>query len=270
MEDAMIQALCATPMFTADDERAVFARVAAGDVAARAQAIEANMRLVVNIAKKYMGRGLAFPDLVQEGAIGLIRAVDGFKPEKGNRFSTYATWWIRQAIARALLDKSAAIRVPVHVGEKAYKIERAAAAHHAASGTLPTLAELSAATGLSALQIRNVLHRPRADRSLDAPRSDDPTDERTLLDLVATDDAPLDEHASQDDAHARLLAAIEELGEREQLIIRRRFGFGSERVTLDAVGAELGLTRERVRQVERDALSTLRSRAEAHGLVGLL
>ena len=135
---------------------------------------------------------------------------------------------------------------------------------------MPTLAELSAATGLSALQIRNVLHRPRADRSLDAPRSDDPTDERTLLDLVATDDAPLDEHASQDDAHARLLAAIEELGEREQLIIRRRFGFGSERVTLDAVGAELGLTRERVRQVERDALSTLRSRAEAHGLVGLL
>ena len=108
MEDAMIQALCATPMFTADDERAVFARVAAGDVAARAQAIEANMRLVVNIAKKYMGRGLAFPDLVQEGAIGLIRAVDGFKLEKGNRFSTYATWWI----ARRLRGRSWISRPP--------------------------------------------------------------------------------------------------------------------------------------------------------------
>jgi len=270
MEDAMIQELCAAPLLTPADERAVFARVAAGDAEARAQAIEANMRLVVNIAKKYRGHGLAFSDLVQEGTLGLMRAVDGFELARGLRFSTYATWWIRQAIQRALLDKADTIRVPVHVGEKVFKIERAAAAHHAAHGTMPTLDELSAATGLSVAQIRRILTRVRVDDSLDAPRSDDPTDERTLMDVVAAPEEALDEHATWADAQARLLAAIAELSEREQLIIRRRFGFGGERTTLDAVGAALGITRERVRQLERDALAVLRARAEVHGLVGLL
>ncbi len=270
MDGAMIQTLCAAPMLTADDERAVFARVAAGDAEARAQAIEANMRLVVNIAKKYRGRGLAFSDLVQEGTLGLMRAVDGFELARGLKFSTYATWWIRQAIQRALLDKAGTIRVPVHVGEKVFKIERAAAAHHAAHGTMPTLDELSAATGLSVAQIRRILTRVRVDDSLDAPRSDDPTDERTLMDVVAAPEEAIDEHATWADAQARLLAAMSELPPRDQLIVRRRFGFDGQRQTLDAIGAALGITRERVRQLERDALAVLRARAEVHGLVGLL
>lgn len=270
MEDAMIQELCAAPLLSAADERAVFARVAAGDADARAQAVEANMRLVVNIAKKYIGRGLDFPDLVQEGAAGLIRAVDKFDVTRNIKFSTYATHWIRQAVVRAVLDKAGIIRVPVHVGEKIFKVERAVARHLAVTGSMPTLSELCTATGLSAAQIQNALHHARASHSLDAPRSDDPADERTLMDSMAAADVPLDEYASHSDARARLLAAISELSPREQLIIRRRFGFGSERVTLDAVGAELGITRERTRQVERDAITALRARAEAHGLVGLL
>ena len=258
------------PLLSAEDERALFARIQGGDAEARQHMIRANLRLVVSIAKKYTGRGLDLPDLVQEGTIGLMRAVDKFDLARNIKFSTYAVWWIRQAVARATQDQGRTIRLPVHVGEKLSALGRVAGRYTATCGVQPTLTELAELTGLSELRVRRVLEAAGAVASLDESHEWSDGDPWTLLDHLPADVAPPDESALQRDARQRLQTALAALPERERLVLRLRYGFDGTPHTLEAAGAMLGVTRERARQIEADGLKALRRCAERHGLAGLL
>ena len=259
---------------TVDEERRLAERCAQGDTAAREQLITRNMRLVVSIAKKYRGRDLDLLDLIQEGALGLMRAVDGFDHTKGHKLSTYATWWIRQAITRAIADKSRAIRVPVHLHERATKIKRVRNDLTIALGRAPTAAELAEACNVSLCQLESATAATWTPQSLDAPiagqdRNDG--DPLTLHGTLIADETPLDEHAAEVDQAERIALALARLGERERRVIELRYGLGGERPhTLEEAGRAFGVTRERARQIEKEALETLRLRAGRYGLIGLL
>ncbi|HMI98927.1 MAG TPA: sigma-70 family RNA polymerase sigma factor [Gaiellaceae bacterium] len=254
------------PLLTADREVYLAKRVERGDLAAKAQMIEANLRLVVSIAKRHLGRGLSFLDLIQEGSLGLIRAVEKFDYRKGFKFSTYATWWIRQAVTRALADKGRTIRIPVHMVERLSKVMISQRQLVQRLGREPRPDEIAAELELTTEEVREILRMAQFPISLEKPIGE--KEDAKLGDLVEDElaESPFDvaSVSLQCDDIEHALAA---LSERERQVIELRFGLhdGQPR-TLKEVGRTFGVTRERIRQIENDTLKTLASLPEAQRL----
>jgi RNA polymerase primary sigma factor len=247
------------PLLTAAEEVALAKRVERGDRAAKEQMINSNLRLVVSIAKRYRGHSVPFLDLIQDGVIGLNRAVEKFDWRKGFKFSTYATWWIMQAVQRSVAAQSRTIRVPTHVHERRQKLARAARTMEAKLGRTPTHEELAEATGLSLKHVDEALDVAEARVSLNQSIGDE--EERELGDLFADSNSEDPDELTEEILRGQAVrGALAELPERERRILELRFGIGAEPQTLDAIGGELGLTRERVRQLERQALENLAGR----------
>jgi RNA polymerase primary sigma factor len=233
---------------------------------ARAHLIQANTRLVISIAKRYMGQGVPFPDLIQEGNLGLIRAVEKFDYKRGFKFSTYATWWIRQAVTRSLAEQGRLIRLPVHMGEKIRRLQRTAREIEQEEGRRPTTEELASAVGLKPRKVKFLLRMAQRPTSLEKPVGED--EDSMFGDFLPDEDA----ESPSDTAYHQLLAegleeALNTLTAREARILRLRFGLQDGRsYTLREVGEKFGLTRERIRQIERDALRRLRHPARSRRL----
>jgi RNA polymerase primary sigma factor len=243
-------------LLTAAEEVTLAKRIEKGDLIAKRRMIESNLRLVVSIAKGYRGLGVPFLDLIQEGTLGLNRAVEKFDWRRGFKFSTYATWWIRQSVQRAVANNARTIRVPVHVVERQQKLGRAARRLEVELGRDATREELAEATGLPIQHVDEALSAAQASVSLNQNVGAD--DEGELGDLFADREAadPFDE-AEESLRKQGVRKALDALPERERRILELRFGFEGEPWTLEAIGAELGLTRERVRQLEGQALQRL-------------
>jgi RNA polymerase primary sigma factor len=243
-------------LLTAAQEVALAKRIERGDAEAKAQMIQSNLRLVVSIAKNYRNQGLPFLDLIQEGTLGLIRAVEKFDWRRGFKFSTYATWWIRQAVARALADKGRTIRMPVHIVERMQKINRAERSLWTQVGREPTLDEIAEEASLTPQQVLEVRAAARASTSLDAPIGDQ--DDAVFGDFVAGDDPLPEETVEVRMRRQALWSALASLPEREREVVTLRYGIdGREPRTLEEIGRRLGLTRERVRQIELESLRRL-------------
>src|SRR6266511_5771421 len=254
------------PLLTADREVYLAKRVERGDLAAKTQMIEANLRLVVSIAKRHRGRGLSFLDLIQEGSLGLIRAVEKFDYRKGFKFSTYATWWIRQAVARAVADKARTIRIPVHMVEKLNKVVHAERRLVQQLAREPAAEEIAAELEISAEEVREILRMASVPASLERPVGED--GEARLGDFVEDESAesPL-ELAALAVRRRALRQLLESLPERERQVIELRYGLdGAEPHTLEQVGRTFGVTRERIRQIENNTLQKLKTLPEAHAL----
>jgi RNA polymerase primary sigma factor len=243
------------PLLTASQEVELAKRIERGDRTAKERMINSNLRLVVHNARRYAGHGVPMGDLVQEGVIGLNRAVEKFDWRKGFKFSTYATWWIRQACQRAIANQSKTIRIPVHVDERRSKLARARQRFEVAHGREPTLAELAKVSEMPLQHAKEALEAVEASVSLNRPVGDDDVE---LGDLFADPDSA-DPEAAAGAALRRVAVrrALVKLPERERRIVELRFGFEGETMSLEAIGKELGITRERVRQLERDALARL-------------
>jgi RNA polymerase primary sigma factor len=244
------------PLLTAEEEVELAKRIERGDLAAKEQMINSNLRLVVSIAKRYQGHGLSLLDLIQEGVLGLIRAVEKFDWRRGFKFSTYATWWIRQAVQRGVQNRSRVIRVPVHVAEIERKASRAERELTAKLERQPSEEEVSEASKIPLDKLRQARDAVRTLASLDRPIGED--ESATLGDLVAAPDGDPSEEVAVALGDGALQRAIADLNPAQQRVLELRFGLGGdEPISLQKVGVELGLTRERVRQIEQAALEQL-------------
>ncbi len=245
-------------LLTSEEETELAIRMAEGDEGAKSKLVEANLRLVVSIAKRYVGKGMFFLDLIQEGNLGLMKAVEKFDHSKGYKFSTYATWWIRQAISRAIADQSRTIRIPVHMVETIHKVSRSQRQLLQKLGREATIDEIAEDIGMSAERVRKIMKISQDPVSLETPIGE--ADDSHLGDFIPDEDSPTPaEAASYQLLKEQLDEVLHTLSPREEMVLRLRFGLEDGRSrTLEEVGQQFNITRERIRQIEAKALRKLR------------